>query len=252
VNEARFAPERFAMFLDERRVVDWLHTHVPSAPDRRVFAITDDPVFYILTGQSSIWMSNMYDASPVYRQKHVIKWLREETPPYTVLDRDRLTFDGFQKVVRVPLIFSEVASTYLPVDQVGRFQILRHREPGEAVALTFWRQTLGSDVNVGRLTSISSFSTARTCSQACGDLLEVELPRGGAGRVSLPMTISNVPFSLTFTRVPDETTYRLLLDRVWFWNIAKREGLPHAVDPTVSSDLRVRIRSVEDNPTLLY
>jgi hypothetical protein len=182
----------------------------------------------------------------------VVNWLREESPPYTVLDNDWLTFDGFQKAVRVPLIFSEVASTYVPADVVGRFKVLRRRGPSESVALTYWRETLGADVDVGRLASISGFTRARGCAVMCGELLEVDVRPGGAGRVSLAMTIADLPFTLTVTRVPNETTYRILFDRVWFWEVAKRAGLPHTLGPTVSSDMRVRLRLVEPNATLLY
>ena len=60
-----------------------------------------------------------------------------------------------------------------------------------------------ADVDVGRLASVSSFSEAAGCSSACGDLLVVEMPAGGAGRVSVPVTAADLPFSLSFTRVPE-------------------------------------------------
>jgi hypothetical protein len=161
-------------------------------------------------------------------------------------------FDGFQKVVRVPLVFDEVIDTYVPIDVVGRLDILRRRWPAEPLAMSFWRERFGSDVDVGRLTSVSSFTGEEGCASRCSDLLEVELPVGGSGRVSVPVMVSDLSFSLTFTRVPQETAYRVLLDRVWFWDVAKREGVPHAVTRTVPPDMRLRVRTVRLKEEVLY
>jgi hypothetical protein len=66
------------------------------------------------------------------------------------------------------------------------------------------------------------------------------------------VTVSDLSFSLTFTRVPDETAYRVLLDRVWFWDVAKRAGLPHAVTRSVPQSLRMQVRTVWLKEEVLY
>ena len=252
VNAARFAPDRFTMFLSERKAVAMLRARSGATGDVRVFALTDNPVLYILTGQPTVWMSNLYNASPVYEQAAVVQWIEQDKPPYAIFDPDRLSFDNFQMPVRVPLVFSEVVSAYVPLDVADRLQILRRRASGEPIALAYWRERLGSNNDVGRLASISSFAGASSCSSTCGDLLEVQLPPGGSGPVSIPMTVNGLPFSVSFTRMPDETAYDVLLDRVWFWEVAKRNGLAHALDATLPPGVSARVRQVPWKPGVLY
>jgi hypothetical protein len=197
-------------------------------------------------------MSNLYDASPIYRQERIVRWLEQDKPPFVVVNRDHLLWDGFQKAVRVPIVFSAVASHYVPVEVVQTVHIFRRRGPAEAVAIGSWREALGPEVHVGRLASVSSFDIARGCTRTCGDLLEVVVPPGGSGKVSVPLTVSDLAFTISFTRVPDETTYTVLLDRAWFWDVAKRSGLPRGVGTSLPPDVRAQVRSVEVPAGLLY
>jgi hypothetical protein len=251
VNAARFAPERFDMYVLERRAVETIRRHAGPSGDVGVFALTDEMSVYLLAGQRRLWISNMYDASPLPRQTKVVEWLKRESPPYVVFNVDHLLFDGFQMVVRVPLVYAEVVSRYVPLEVDGKMQVLRLRGAAEPLALSYWRDRLGADVDVGRLASVSSFG-ARNCSGECGDLLEVHAPLGGTGRVTVPITAAGLPFSVSFTRVPGETTYRLLLDRVWFWNAAKRAGLPYGLAQTPDPTLQIDVRSVDSTIAALY
>ena len=35
----------------------------------RLFALSDDPILYVLTGQFPVWQTNLYNASPWYEQQ---------------------------------------------------------------------------------------------------------------------------------------------------------------------------------------
>jgi hypothetical protein len=250
---ARFSPDRFTVYASQRQVIERLRLHAGPGADLRVFAVTDDPVLYVMTGQPAVWVSNMYNTSPTYEQERMVRWLREDKPPYAVLDPDHLIWDGFHQAVRVPVVYSEVVHSYVPLDVVGRIHVARRRRSDEKPAIPYWRERLGADVDVGRLASVSSFRAGTTaCSQVCGDLLEIEVPFGGTGRVTVSFVVADLPFSLTFTRVPSESTYRVLLDRVWFWNVAKRDGMPRSVAHALPAGVNVRVHSVPMKAGVLY
>jgi hypothetical protein len=216
-----------------------------------VFTLTDDPVLYILTDQPSMWMVNLYNGSPAYEQARMVSWLQTHKPRFCVLDTDRLMWDGFQQVVRAPIVFNEVIDTYVPADIVGRLDVLRRRQPGEPLALDFWRDRLGTDVNIGRLASISSYVNSLDCETECGDVLRVEMAEGGSGSVTIPFTVSDSSFSVTFARVPSERVYHVLLDRIWFWNVAKRAGLDPIIGPAPEA-ARLEHRRVAIRRDVLY
>lgn len=251
-NEARFAPERFAAYHAQRQIVERLRAHAGPGRAVRVFTVTDDPALYVMTGQPPVWLANLYNTSPVYEQVRMVRWLRDEDPPYAVLNRDRWGWDEFQFVVRNPLVFAEVVDRYVPFDALGRIDLLRRRGAAEAVPLAYWREALGADVNVGRLASVSSFERAPSCERACADLLEVQVRGHGDGPVRVPLNVGDASFSLTFTRVRNEAVYRVLLDRVWFWRAAQRSNLPRRLGDPIPDGLQLRIRHVPVNDRVLY
>jgi hypothetical protein len=252
-NAVRFAPERFAKFPAERQIVERMRAHAGPRGDVRLFAVTDDPVLYVLSGQPPVWMANLYNASPVYEQARVVRWLEETSPPYAVLNRDRLGFDSFQVMVRVPLLFASVVDGYVPLASLGRIDVLRRRGPDEPAALSYWRDALGADVDMGRLASVSSFGRAPSCERSCADLLEVSVSgAAGEGAVRVPLSVGGLPFSVTFTRVRNEAVYHVLLDRVWFWRAAAHLKLPRALGAPADPGVTLRIRRVLARDDVLY
>ena len=251
-NAARFAPDRFTSYPAERQAVERLRAHAGPGRDVRVFAVTDSPILYVLTGQPRVWMPNLYNASPVYEQVRMVRLLENEAPPYAVVNRDRLVFDGFQMAVRVPLVFAEVVDRYVPLESLGRVDLLRRRASTERPALSYWRETLGADVNVGRLASVSSFDRSGACQGPCADLLEVRVAGAGEGPIQVPLRVGDLSFSVTLTRVPDEHVYRVLLDRVWFWRVAQRSNLPRGLGESLPQSVHPQVRQVPINDAVLY
>jgi hypothetical protein len=113
--------------------------------------------------------------------------------------------------------------------------------------LSYWRDTLGPDINLGRIASVSSFDASAGCTTGCGDLLEVHVAADGTGRVKVPIVVGGLSFGLWFTSVPQDTLYRVLLDRVWFWDVAKRAGLPHGIGTSAPPGVRVRQVALSDD-----
>jgi hypothetical protein len=251
VRAERFVAERFEIYRLERRAADIINSRVSGSPASKIFALTDEMAMYVLVGQKSTWISNMYDASPMYRQQSVVDWLRRERPPFAVFNLQHLKFDQFQLALRVPLVYAEVVADYVPLDTETNMQVLQRRSPDQPIAMAYWRDRLGSDVYVGRLTSVSSFGT-QNCIRTCGDLLEVRLPPHGTGNVTIPVTVDGLSFSVTFTRVADETTYRLLLDRIWFWNVAGRAGLARTLPDRIGGNGTVKVLKVDVSSGALY
>jgi hypothetical protein len=70
--------------------------------------------------------------------------------------------------------------------------------------------------------------------------------------VTIPVTVDGLPFSVTFTRVADETTYRLLLDRIWFWNVAGRASLARTLPDRIDGNSTVKVLKVDVSSGALY
>ena len=66
------------------------------------------------------------------------------------------------------------------------------------------------------------------------------------------MAVDGLPFSVTFTPVPDEGMYSLLLDRVWFWDVAKRTNASRALLQTAPKTAQAQLRSVTLKEGVLY
>ena len=139
-----------------------------------------------------------------------------------------------------------------PANAVGRIDLLRRRGAAEGLPLSYWRDALGADVNVGRLASVSSFDRAPSCESACADLLEVQVRGRGEGPVRVPLHVGDLSFSVTLSRVRNEAVHRVLLDRVWFWRAAQRSNLSRRLGEAIPDGLGVRIRRVPVNDHVLY
>jgi hypothetical protein len=250
VQSEQFSEDRFRSYVAQREVVAWVRANAPN--DVRLFALTDNAVLYLLTGQPTVWLSNLYDGSPVDRQARIVSWLEEERIPFAVVAPDGLRFDGFQTAVRLPLVYSAAAYRYVPLQVVGGVHVLRRRSDTEAPDLAFWRDLIGADLNLGRLASVSSYQPADDCETDCGTLLQIEVPPGTSGVITVPITVGGLSFSVSFTATPRDRYHRVLAERLWFWSVGRRAGLPVAVDSTLSEGVRVTLHPTRIDDRILY
>ncbi len=257
-NAVRYAPERFALFRDELKVQAWVRQN-NAGVSPQVFAITDNPILYVLTGQGPVYHSSLYNASPLYEQREVVSWLAAAKPQYATLDPAMTVFDGVPNAVRCPLIFAAVVETYVPEQVVGRIHILRRRLPGESIPLPYWRDKLGGIFDLGHLPRVSSFARFAPChaesGRGCVDFLRVRLvkERAEAKIVAIPIEAEGLPFTLQFQTIPSQDTYYVLLDRVWFWKTVKDHGGAQRIaEAKVADGIELQLISREDLRDVLY
>ena len=236
----QFSKARFSQFPEEQSAVARLRTLSPGVAAPTVFVLTDDPVVYILTGQAHpVFHANMYNASPIYEQKRVVRWLNDDKPQFVLFDQNALDFDGFPKVVRSPIVFNAVIQSYVPLETAGRLEVLRRRQVNEPVAMAYWQQKLGPATNFGHLAALSSFDRFSPChsqsERSCREFLEVTLPENFfsvnkfANNVTIPFEVSGLPFAVVMDVFPGRTKYYLLLSRFWPWAAAEATGLSRRI-----------------------
>jgi hypothetical protein len=230
-----------------------------NGPAPEAFPLTDDPIVYILTGQAPVFHANLYNASPIYEQQRVVHWLIGRKVPYVVFDPASLEWDQFQSLVRSPLVFEAVIEHYVPLERVGRFELLRLRGAGETLPVAYWREKLGPAVYLGHLPRLSSFSRFDPCREGgatgCVNFLEIRLAPSvaRAARIAVPIEAGGLQFETTFEAVPGENTYRIFLERLWPWKAGKSSGTPPRVmEEKLPGGIAVQMISRSARGDILY
>jgi hypothetical protein len=232
-DDLRYALNRFVRFENENAVMSALRARSPDGQMPSFYAIGDAPLIYLLAGQKPPYHTNDYNASPIAEQRLVVEWLRRTRPEYAVWRSSDLTFDGFQRVVRDPLMYAEVIDTFVPLQEVGAYSLMRRRGADEPIAWDWWRERLKPEVDFGYLLRASK--PDKPCGpeagEACGQFLEVsvaETVQPGTPLV-IPVEAAGRTFSIRFVVDSGSRYYRIPLHRVWFWNLAQRHGLSRRV-----------------------
>ena len=88
-NAAEYGPGRFALLPDDLAAYAWLRAN-REGKGEEIFSLTDDPVLYILSGESPVYQANLYNGSPIYEQWRMVQWLSREDPEFLSLDRSKL------------------------------------------------------------------------------------------------------------------------------------------------------------------
>ncbi len=236
VRASRYAPERFEAFGTERSVLDRLKTLGGKSELPRFYVIGDTPVLYLLGRQVPPPHSNDYNASPIFEQRLLAAWLQEKKPDFAIWNPGDKTFDDIQRVVRNPIVYVEVIDAFVPVENVGQFVILRRRRENEPVALDWWREKIGSNLEFAFLLRASRPGEICAVEDAsvCRDMLEiaVDTPPATPTRAVISFDIAGRTFALAFMLDPNRRHYSLALHRAWFWGVAQRNGLPHRIVAT--------------------
>jgi hypothetical protein len=241
LRQAKYGSGRFVSFAAESDVLGKMKSVAGIENIPEFYAIGDGQILYLLARQRPPYLVTDYDASPIFSQRQIVEWIRRERPEYAIWRFGDLSFDAVPRIVRDPLIYSEVVDAFVPVTDVGSYSLLRRRKPEEPIAIDWWRDRLGSYVSYGWLPRASR--PRPPCNNAgdvgCVDVLELTLTR----RVDNPSTatadieVDGRVFTVQFTIDPAYLYYRIPLARLWFWDMAVRHNLPH----------RLTFVSVENN-----
>ncbi len=246
-----YSAARFSGFPNLGDVAARLRTLGGGEFPRPVYVIGDTAMLYAVLGQAPPYNSNDYNTSPISEQRRVIDWLVRQQPRFAVWNTNDLQFDGFQRTIRLPLLYTINVATFVPVDAVGQFAILRRRADGEVPALAWWRDHLGATIDFGGLLRRSSFDRMADCTDApslerCTPFLVITVPPElrSQPRLAVSVAVGDVPFRIEFMPNAKIGTYRVRLDRLWFWDAARAAGLPFRVvgaeNPTVTTALATK------------
>ena len=131
--------------------------------------------------------------------------------------------------------------------------------PEEAIPLAYWRDKLGSTYDLGHLPEVSSFGRFSPCAVAektgCVDFLEVHLtgPLQGTQQLLIPVEVEGLPFVIQMQAESPQRTYYILLDRIWFWKIAKDHGgQVRVLDEKLPTNVEVKMIAKQEKTDVLY
>jgi len=217
-----------------------------------IFVLTDNAVLYLLLGQLPPYHVNLYNSSPIYEQEKTDRWIGRMAPERVVFDTRQIAFDGVPHVVRAPVLFAAVIESYVLHRTEGPMDILRRRRAGEPVALDYWQGRLGKRFEAGDLGAASTVGTAPPCTApaSCREVLMVNTAEPGKP-VTVPVQVGGQVFEIAFTARPGQSHFALPLDRVWFWAVPRRGGIPVRIaEERLTAGVDVQIVSRADTRTL--
>jgi hypothetical protein len=213
----RYAATRLAGWPDPD-VAGQLRALTASSPDKSFAVLGDMPMLYTLLDQPPPYHVQLYDASRIEEQRAVVADLRERRPAFLVWRRD-VAVDGVPQAVRTPLILAYAIREYVPVQEGGAIDILRHRRPSDAIPAAYWRSRIGDVTDLGFVPSASGADDAPTCSGGA-DCVPYGVLEGQAGarggQVDLRITGRGQTFAVRMRTRPGVTAYPVRLDRLWF------------------------------------
>jgi hypothetical protein len=185
----------------------------------RAFVLGDAQYLYPLLGTRPYWTISVYDTSPLRQQEEVLGLLAADPPSVVVVDRRDLLFDLVPNVVRVPLLYRWVVERYRPASSIGPFDLLVER--GQApVDWAYWREVLGTTLDLRRLPAAAGHSGAGPCPAAgpCVTYATARLDAVGEPTTrTLAVEGPSGTYTVTFEQWPGEDELHVPLGRLWFW-----------------------------------
>jgi hypothetical protein len=232
-SRSAYARERFSSHPDELALIDAL-----KIDDRfNLFILGDAPYFYLFSRRPPAYYTNLYNTSPIGAQQRVADWLVKEPPDGIILDPKATIFDGFQNIVRLPVLIGAVIRSYAPESRHGPYYALRRRKPDQPIALDFWAGVYGNRIDFGGLLQQIDARLGPACTPAERDtcLRYVNVRIGGDVSARTPVVLDvqagSAEFKISFMPERGRADYLLPIDRIWFWTAAEANGLTPAIKP---------------------
>ncbi len=216
----RFAVERFAADPVKMFIADQVALKL-GAPDAGPFAVLGDAaILYVLFGQAPPDHIEMYTMSPRDNQRDVVAALRR-TPPRRLIWRRDFNIDGVPYHVRDPLVFAYAIATYVPEQRGDPWDLLRRRRPDERVPLAYWRERLGTTVDLAGIPGYSHGAEHERCGGGAGCVpYAIVTGRSPGDGVPVVVRLAGTPYAFALATHNGENRYAVRLDRLWYWPYA--------------------------------
>jgi hypothetical protein len=227
-------------------------THMGTSDN--LFVLGDSSDLYLVLRRPTPFYITIYNQSPLFSQQRTIAWLNEREPKYLFWYPQEKEFDGVPNVIRVPLLYNYAAASFIPIGTISKFEVLRRRLPNEPPAIGYWRDKLGTSVDLGY---IPATSRALTEADDRGDhrmrILIVRHTAPEEGKVySVPLRLAGEPYTVRFNGRKGVTEYAVAIDRLPLAAAGDVVGRPPELESTVDGSMSARIETLRFSHERLY
>jgi hypothetical protein len=197
-----------------------------------IFVLGDNPDLYLILQRPVAFHPNFYNQSPLAEQQRTLEWLRDHDPKYLFWDPQEKVFDDVPNPVRVPLLYNYAAAHFVPLGTIGKFEVLRRRLGNEPPDAAYWRDKLGTSLDLGY---IPAASRALSDVDAHGGqhmrYLTVRLaaPEEGAA-YAVALRLAGGPYTVRFKGRKGVAEYAIALDRLPLAAAGDEMGQPPVVE----------------------
>ena len=225
VSRQRFSASHFTQYTSELALMRTIRPLLGSGSSN-LYILGDAPVEYVLLDQTPPWEINVYNTSPIGDQSRVVTWIDRHRPSVVVLDRETgQSFDGVPNVVRIPLVYQKIITSYEPEETLGYFDVLRRMQPGEHPADTFWLKRLGSVLDLGAIPDAEPPIGQAVPGGPHTPVLQVSSDGAASpGLVSVPLSFGGTVVTVEF-HASGRHRYEIPIDRLWPWALSHRVTL---------------------------
>jgi hypothetical protein len=253
-----FHADRFQDHGDAKTVLAELAAQTPGDALPTFFVLGDSPFFYVLAKRLPPYHVNDYNAAPLIEQTKVAAYIERERPQYVIWDPATLTMDSIQNTVRNPTIYNTVIESYIPKLTVDKYEVLSRRATNAPIAMGYWRDKIGSRAKLGTIPRQSSFERFEPCENAdqeCREFLRLEVTdwKSVGQTLVVPLSSGGHSFEIELQLLQPEPVYHVSLNRLWFWDVAKRHGgNPRISYGKLPSGVKASILRRALRPDILY
>ena len=246
---AMFSYDKTKAFEIENKIIDKIKLSDNTVPD--FFSLTDNQISYIIAKKIPPYHINGLNGSPLFEQKKIINYLMTNKIDYILIDKSKLTFDGFSFIVRLPNLFYFIIQNYYIHEYVDDIAILKIKPPNSDKNINSydsdWANLLGDKINYGYLIAYSKLSVDKldSCVSDCTSYMVINTKDFNKNTV-ISIDINN--YKIDFMAIPNKNVYVVNLNNIWFWNILKNPAVKLNQDVV---SLRI-IKSNNINSKLLY
>ena len=184
------------------------------------FVLGNDSYLYTFFNAKHPRHVNLYNGSPIESQQEVVRWLEKEKPEIVFWNPSNSSFKEIPHVTQNPLLYQFIVQHYKPIGKAPPFEILQLDQ--KPMDLKYWNSTLGTQVKLGSIPSISPRSGWQPClddsKHECTTFLDLttEVPPPALNHV--PLKIQGNAYTLEFSSAPNDRHFLIPLHRLWFFD----------------------------------